>query len=170
MNAKDAKQRRWSADCDSPEATAALARDLAPLLHGGEIILLRGELGTGKTLFASALIEALGHEGPVTSPTYVLLCDYPIERGPTVYHFDFYRLEGDEDLETMEPEEFAREDSVVIVEWPERCPGAFGDFTLQIEFKVAGQTERRIEIFVGGLEFDSRDWPERESPTGASER
>jgi len=160
MKAEESRSLGWSVASDSPETTQNLARGLAPLLSGGEVILLRGELGTGKTLFASALIGALGYEGAVTSPSYVLMCDYPVVENLTVHHLDFYRLAGDEDLETIGPEEFVGEDSIVLVEWPERCPGAFEDFTLQLDFEVAGEESRQINIGRGELDFEAGGWPE----------
>jgi tRNA threonylcarbamoyladenosine biosynthesis protein TsaE len=144
----------WTIDADSPEATARLAARLAEQLRGGERILLRGPLGSGKTFFADALGRALGAAGPFVSPTFVLLRSHPTPRGLTIHHFDFYRLEGDADLEAIDPDELIDERSIALIEWPERCPQAAADFTLELTFIVTGETSRRIEGRLGPLSDD----------------
>lgn len=149
----------WTFASASPEETEALAESLARRLRGGEVLFLKGPLGVGKTLFAAALARGLGVEDPVTSPTYVLHCSYDARDGLTLEHFDFYRLEDAGGADQLGVEEFVGPQSIVIVEWPERCPGAFDAITMQICITVSGENRRTIEGTLGALPFDLQNWP-----------
>lgn len=153
----------WIRHSANPEDTRRLARALAPRLRGGEVILLRGALGAGKTLFTAALAQGLGIESPVLSPTFVLLRSYDAPGGLELHHFDFCRLSGRSDLDSLGIEEFPTEQSITVVEWPERCPGAFEAETLTIDFIVTADEERRLEGRWGSLPFDRSGWPPREA-------
>jgi tRNA threonylcarbamoyladenosine biosynthesis protein TsaE len=72
-------------------------------------------------------------------------------QGLTLYHFDFYRLGGDEDLDTIGLEDCLREDAVVLAEWPSICPGAFPEYTLRLELDAVDADTRRIRAFAGAL-------------------
>ena len=99
--------------------TFARGRRLGQLAKNGIVVALRGELGAGKTVFAKGVGDGLGLTHAVTSPTYVLMQVYPSARIPLV-HADLYRLAGfDEVLELGLEERYA--DSVVLIEWSERC-------------------------------------------------
>lgn len=137
-----------------PGETERIAAVFARQLQGGEIVTLRGVLGAGKTLFASAMIRALGVTEPVLSPTYVLQRSYDTSAGLTIHHMDFYRLSGTDDLEALGVDELTGDDSIVIVEWPERCPGAFDEVTAQITLDVTSEEGRAIAIQLGRLPFD----------------
>jgi len=138
-------EAQWTYRSRSPEETCALADRIAKEIRGGEIILLRGELGAGKTCFAAAFAKSLGIAEPIVSPTYILLRSYETPNGLTLHHLDFYRLEGTEDIDTIGIEELIGPDCVVLVEWPERCPEAFPSFTLELQFQISGDEERTIE-------------------------
>lgn len=104
-------------------ATQALARRVQAALPAdlaGWTILLEGELGAGKSSFARALIHALGHEGPVPSPTYTLVEPYYLSSN-SVYHIDLYRVYLEEELQFLGWGEL--DDGLRLVEWPERAPG-----------------------------------------------
>ena len=103
MPPADRDRPDWSLETPSPEATREFARSLAGRLRGGEIILLQGALGSGKTCFTGGLAEGLGIEEAVVSPTFVIHRSYASPRGLTLHHLDFYRLAGDVDLETAAP-------------------------------------------------------------------
>jgi tRNA threonylcarbamoyladenosine biosynthesis protein TsaE len=143
----------WVYPSDSPERTEALARGLARRVKGGELFLLKGPLGAGKTLFASAFAAELGVAEAVVSPTFVLLRSYPTMRGLKLHHLDFYRLEGERGAETLGVEELVNPRSVTLVEWPERCPAAFDAMTLELTFQVTGERTRMIEGRWGELPF-----------------
>ncbi len=103
-------------------ATEALGRALAGRLPAdtrGWIVALEGELGAGKSTLARALLRALGHTGPVPSPTYTLVEPYEIA-GRTVYHVDLYRLAGPDELAYLGWSDL--DDGLLLVEWPERVP------------------------------------------------
>jgi tRNA threonylcarbamoyladenosine biosynthesis protein TsaE len=104
---------------DSEEATARLAADIAPLLHPGQVILLRGPLGGGKTVFARALIRALTGEKDleVPSPTFTLVQTYDTPNAP-IWHFDLYRLKSPEEIYELGWEDAFS--GITLVEWPER--------------------------------------------------
>src|SRR3954449_5005658 len=105
---------------DSAEETEALGARLAVGLDAGDLVLVEGELGAGKTTLVRGGLRALGHQGRVTSPTFTLASRYEDARVP-VSHLDLYRLRGAgpdvEDLALLEDELAA--DRVVFVEWPE---------------------------------------------------
>ena len=119
-------------------ATMALAEQLYAALAGelaGWTILLRGELGAGKSTFARAFIKAAGHEGAVPSPTYTLVEPYNLASG-NLYHIDLYRVSGVEELRYLGWNEL--DDGVRLVEWPERAPGLEDEADLVLELEYAG--------------------------------
>ncbi len=148
----------WVVETHFPRETQKLAKKVADNLRGGEIILLSGELGAGKTCFANALGAALGVDEPLVSPSYILLRSYPARKGLTIHHLDFYRLESSRDLETMGVEECVGPDSILLVEWPERCPHAFEEFSLALKFHLTGDQTRRIEGTWGKLPMKREDY------------
>lgn len=144
----------WTIETRSAEETRALGRKIASQLKGGEVILLRGELGAGKTCLAGGIAEGLGIEEPAVSPTFVLVRSYETPRGLTLHHMDFYRFESAEEADAIGAEEYVTPDSVVLVEWPERCPGVFSDFSLRVELASAGADSRSIRFYHGSLPVD----------------
>ena len=106
-----------------PEATECLGAALAQTLPrslGGWTLLLNGDLGAGKSTLARAFLRALGHSGPVPSPTYTLVEPYELD-GLTVYHVDLYRIGGEEELRYLGWNDL--EDGLKLVEWADRVPG-----------------------------------------------
>ncbi|MFZ5652925.1 MAG: tRNA (adenosine(37)-N6)-threonylcarbamoyltransferase complex ATPase subunit type 1 TsaE [Pseudomonadota bacterium] len=120
-------------DLPDPDATQAFGRRLARLLAPGLVIYLSGPLGAGKTSLCGAIIGALGHCGPVKSPTYTLVEPYLLTFG-NVYHFDLYRLADPEELEWIGARDYFDGGSLCLIEWPERGSGALPppDLTLQL--------------------------------------
>lgn len=101
-----------------PAATEAIAARLAQTLRAGDVVLVRGELGAGKTTFVRGACRALGISGPVTSPTFTLARRYEDGRVP-VSHLDLYRLAGSTDEEPALLEEEIGPGRVAFVEWPD---------------------------------------------------
>ena len=101
-------------------ATRSLARSTAAALPQGQLLVLSGPLGAGKTTFVAALAAALGSDADVTSPTYTLVHEYPTARGPLV-HVDAYRIGPDVDLDAaLDLDAYLTRSRAVVVEWGER--------------------------------------------------
>lgn len=122
--------------------TEALGAALATVLAGqGGVIALSGDLGAGKTTLVRGLIHALGHEGPVRSPTYTLVEPYEFASG-TVLHLDLYRLAGADELAPLGVREAEGAGTLMLVEWPERAAGALPplDLALRLAHHEQGRT------------------------------
>jgi len=149
-------QKNRTVDLPDEAATQALAKSLAALANSGEQLALKGDLGTGKTVFARAFVRALcGDETEVPSPTFTLVQTYDAKDGRELFHFDLYRLEDpDEALELDIDGAFA--EGISLIEWPERL-GAFlptGHLELALSY---GEThsQRRAVLTAGD------NWAER---------
>ena len=121
-----------------PTATEAFARRVAanlPQALSGWTVLLEGDLGAGKSTFARAFIRALGHDGPVPSPTYTLVEPYALGRG-TVYHVDLYRIASEDELRYLGWDDL--DDGCRVVEWAERVPGLADQADLRLRLRYAG--------------------------------
>ena len=133
-------------DLPDVQATEALGRRLAESLPDdtrGFTILLEGDLGAGKSTLARALLRALGHPGPVPSPTYTLVEPYTIgER--TVYHVDLYRLTDGGELSYLGWADM--DDGLVLVEWPERVPAlaSRADLTVRLRYRGDGRAAELV--------------------------
>ena len=139
-------------------ATGAFATDLATALPestGGLTLLLRGELGAGKSTFARALIRALGHTGPVPSPTYTLVEPYEVPAG-AIYHIDLYRVSDEEELRFLGWTEL--DEGLRIVEWPDRAPGiaAEADLLLTLDYRGSGRQADLEGLSAAGTEILTR--------------
>ena len=134
---------------EGPEETEALGARIAAELAPGQVVLVSGELGSGKTTFVRGAARALGVTEPVVSPTFTIGRRYRGDRGP-VSHLDLYRLEG---LGPEEPgllDDYLGPDSIAFVEWPEQAPElAFGEGVIvarRITLRHAGGDRREVEI------------------------
>lgn len=123
------------------EATAALGARLAPLLAGGGLVTLRGELGAGKTSLVRAVLQAMGHAGAVRSPTYALAEPYLIG-GLEVWHLDLYRIADPQELELLGLRDWLRPGVLVLVEWPERAAGWLPPADLEVLLEHDGEGRR----------------------------
>jgi tRNA threonylcarbamoyladenosine biosynthesis protein TsaE len=130
--------------------TEALGASIGTLLQPGSFLALQGTLGGGKTCLTRGVVASLAPQSAhlVASPTYAIMNCYP---GNTpVYHFDFYRLSGDDDVAELGFEEFFDGDGVCVVEWSERLVELMPDDVLTLLFEYAGDDRRLITITSSG--------------------
>ncbi|MFI5795396.1 tRNA (adenosine(37)-N6)-threonylcarbamoyltransferase complex ATPase subunit type 1 TsaE [Streptomyces sp. NPDC051677] len=154
MDEKAALPRSVQLIVNSPEQMRELGRRLAKLLRAGDLVMLSGELGAGKTTLTRGLGEGLGVRGAVTSPTFVIARVHPsLSAGPPLVHVDAYRLGGgldemeDLDLDVSLP------DSVIVVEWGEGKVEELTDDRLQVRIhrSVGDTTDEVRHVTVTGL-------------------
>jgi tRNA threonylcarbamoyl adenosine modification protein YjeE len=125
-------------------ATEDLAKTIAPQLRQGDVIALTGDLGTGKTAFARALLRILGVEDDVPSPTFTLVQTYETSKF-LVSHFDLYRLKSADELDELGWDD-ALTDGVTLVEWPQRARGRVPATRLVLNFTLAPDGTRNCVI------------------------
>lgn len=127
----------------STKDTQELARTLAKKLKKGDVLALYGELGSGKTIFVRYLVEALGLDSRVQSPTFVLHRKYGF-----INHLDLYRLRSLREAKDLGIEDILRDkDSITIVEWPKLIEEFFSNQTIRINFEHISENERKITIY-----------------------
>ena len=134
----------------SAEETTAWGRELALRLKAPLLVLLSGDLGSGKTTLTKGIVSGLGaaREEDVTSPTFTLLHSYGEGRGggQQVFHGDLYRIENFHDFETLGMEDLFAKPGIVILEWSERFPLEAPWPALRIRLEHAGRDARRITV------------------------
>ena len=131
----------------SAEETIDFGRRLAELLTPPKLVLLRGDLGAGKTTLVkgiAAAFEAAGEED-VTSPTFTLVHEY---RGPRakLYHIDLYRIDTPRELDTLALDDFRSDDSILLIEWGEKFPLLLRERDIEISLRHEGENGRRIRV------------------------
>jgi len=122
-------------------ATCRFGAELAHRLSSGLVVYLDGDLGAGKTTLVRALLRALGHQGPVKSPTYSLVEVYVIS-SLYLYHFDFYRFDSPEEFFDAGLAEYFDGDAICLVEWPEKALGCVPPPDLRLRLDFAGSGRR----------------------------
>lgn len=133
----------------APESTKQLAATLAPYLHAGDVVLLEGDLGAGKTQFVQGVAEGLGIDADIISPTFNILLQYEGGRLP-LYHFDLYRLDGSDQLEDIAYFETIEGDGVSFVEWGSKFPEAMPYGYLEIRIAVEDDGMRVVKAHAFG--------------------
>lgn len=136
----------------SPAETLALGRHLAALLRAGDVVLLAGRLGAGKTLLAAGIGEGLGVEEPLTSPSFVLARAH--EGFMPVVHADVYRLGSSAEFEDLDLPEQAR-DGVLLIEWGDVVEHGVPHDHLLVQIEIKDETERNISLTPSGA-WDAR--------------
>lgn len=126
------------------QASERLAERLVSVLRARDVLLLRGALGAGKTVFARALLRALGVEGEIPSPTFTLVQSYDLLSYPA-FHFDLYRIKLDEELEELGFAEACAE-GLAIVEWPEKAESYMPRTALNLFFGAGEDGKRFVRI------------------------
>ncbi|MBQ8378592.1 MAG: tRNA (adenosine(37)-N6)-threonylcarbamoyltransferase complex ATPase subunit type 1 TsaE [Oscillospiraceae bacterium] len=130
---------------NSPEETVLFAQKIGGLLKGGEVIAYRGGLGAGKTTFTRGLCVGFGIGDDVTSPTFALVNEYR-KNGKAVCHFDMYRINGSDDLETTGFYDYMDGETVLCVEWSENIEDALPEGTIFIDIVRIDDNKREIRI------------------------
>jgi tRNA threonylcarbamoyladenosine biosynthesis protein TsaE len=128
----------------SPRETEQVGAELARRLRPGDVVLVSGELGTGKTTFIRGACRALGVEGPVTSPTFVI--GHILHGSPEVAHLDLYRLES---LAGEDPgllDDYLTAERIAFVEWPEAGEPAFERVAARVVLEHLGGDRRRLTV------------------------
>ncbi|HTZ96355.1 MAG TPA: tRNA (adenosine(37)-N6)-threonylcarbamoyltransferase complex ATPase subunit type 1 TsaE [Terriglobales bacterium] len=131
----------------SPEETVALGRTLPAILTPPKLVLLRGDLGAGKTTLVKGIAEGFraASQEDVTSPTFTLIHEY---RGPGInlYHIDLYRVDTPRQLETLGLDDLIGENSVLLIEWGEKFPRFVRERDVEIALERVEENERRVKI------------------------
>ena len=133
----------------SAAQTQRLGVRLGELLQGGELILLNGQLGTGKTTFTQGLAQGMGITENINSPTFTLLKEYSgpgtqRDVGPALYHFDLYRLDNPEEILDLGFEDYFYSNGVCVVEWANKADLLWPTESLHIRMKMMSETKRGL--------------------------
>lgn len=132
--------------------TTQIGQGLASKLKGGDVVLLHGELGAGKTTFVKGIAEGLGIKDDIVSPTFTLMQIYEVKsikyKVEGFVHIDTYRLKNEDELKEIGVEDYlGDEETVCVVEWPEKMRGLLRDKkTIDVTIESIGENERRIKI------------------------
>ncbi|QBD82119.1 tRNA (adenosine(37)-N6)-threonylcarbamoyltransferase complex ATPase subunit type 1 TsaE [Ktedonosporobacter rubrisoli] len=151
----------------SSAQTQRMAMRLGGLLQGGELLLLDGQLGTGKTTFTQGLAQGLGISETISSPTFTLLKEYAgqprpavmpagkLNVGPALYHFDLYRLDEPEEILDLGFDDYFYNDGsgVCVVEWAGKADGIWLPERLQIRMKIMSETKRGLLFMATGTRY-----------------
>ncbi|MBU6150466.1 MAG: tRNA (adenosine(37)-N6)-threonylcarbamoyltransferase complex ATPase subunit type 1 TsaE [Chloroflexi bacterium] len=124
---------------------------LGSMFTGGEIVLLDGDLGAGKTVLARGIAEGLGVTDPVTSPTFTIIHEY--EGRLPLAHIDLYRLSGNGDISPTGIDDYLRGDGVTVVEWPGRAPDYFPEDHLLIAVRHLSESKRGLQFVPRGQKW-----------------
>lgn len=139
----------------SPQETEAIGETLARTLSAGDVVAYQGDLGAGKTAFTRGIARGLGIEEAVTSPTFTIVNEYDQGRLP-LFHFDLYRLGGEDGLFDLGFEEYFYRQGVCVIEWSEYAQVFLEEFSvIQVTITQGdGEENRRIEIISPSLGAD----------------
>ena len=137
----------------SAEETRALGKRLAACLKPGDVVLLQGDLGAGKSELARGVARGLGVSGPVPSPSFTILNAYDEGTVP-LYHFDWYRIQDPDEIAQMGMDEQLGGDGIALIEWSERAKEYLPERNLTITIRAAGEETREITLTpMGGFPF-----------------
>jgi tRNA threonylcarbamoyladenosine biosynthesis protein TsaE len=128
---------------NSPAETEAIGRQVAENIGVGSVLALKGDLGSGKTLFVKGVVDGLGSSADVTSPTFTILHEYRGGRLP-VYHFDLFRVENPQALARLGLDDYFFGDGISVIEWADRFPEFVPEQARWIFFEIKSETQRAI--------------------------
>lgn len=157
--------------------TQALAEALSALCRAGDVVVLAGEMGAGKTAFTQGFARGLGVSDPVTSPTFTIVREYPGRR-LNLHHLDVYRLEQIREVLELGVGEMLDEEAVMVVEWGDAVLPALGENLLEVRITFGeGDDDRRLDVSARGAAWQARSrllaetvsrWSGSANPGGAS--
>lgn len=131
----------------SADETIALGREIASLLSPPKLVVLRGDLGAGKTTLVKGIAQAFNaaEESTVTSPTFTLIHEY---HGPsaTLYHIDLYRIDTPRELDTLALDDLITDDSILLIEWGEKFARFERECDVEIALERVAENERRVRV------------------------
>ena len=127
---------------ESAEQTKTLGEQFAKQLNKGDVVLLKGEMGAGKTVFVKGVAKALGITDMITSPTYAYMNDYD----GVLYHYDCYRLSSGEDAEALGLTDYFYADGICIIEWSENISSVLPKNCKSVTIQKIDENKRRIEF------------------------
>ena len=127
---------------ESAEQTQSLGEQFASGLKNGSVVLLKGEMGAGKTVFVKGVAKALGITERITSPTYAYMNDYD----GILYHYDCYRLSSGEDAEGLGLTDYFYADGICVIEWSENIKDVLPKNCIEVKIEKIGENRRRIEF------------------------
>ena len=133
-----------------PAATRRLGERIGKRLLAGDVVLLSGELGAGKTVLAQGIGQGLGVRDPIKSSSFVIMNEY--EGRLRLYHADLYRLEDPAQVAELALDELAAE-GVLVIEWPERAPGELPEEHLLVHLEYTTAKERTVAISARGARY-----------------
>lgn len=134
---------------DSPQQTQKLGEALSHALRPGDVVLLTGPMGAGKSELARGIAKGMGFLGPITSPTFTILNVYQ-EAGQTLHHFDWYRVDDEEELLQSGLDEFIGGEAVTLIEWHERAPSLLPADCLEVVIRPEGESGRAFQLISHG--------------------
>jgi tRNA threonylcarbamoyladenosine biosynthesis protein TsaE len=149
----------------SAAQTQRLGMRLGEIVQGGELILLNGQLGTGKTTFTQGLARGMDISEQINSPTFTLLKEYPGQTrptagshaqshvGPALYHFDLYRLDDPEEIFDLGFEDYFYSNGVCVVEWADKADLLWPTDHLRIRMKMMSETKRGLLFMATGVRY-----------------
>ena len=134
-----------SQTANTPEAMFQLGQAAGTSASAGDIYVLIGGLGAGKTHWTKGFVSGVGSNAPVTSPTFGLVHEYDGGKHP-VYHFDFYRLENVQALYALGWDEYLEANALIVAEWGDRFPEAFPDDAKRLKFSILPDGGREVTL------------------------
>ena len=140
---------------NSTEDTLALGRKIAPLLKKGDVIVLTGDLGSGKTLLVSGVLDFYNKKDEVSSPTFTIVNEYDIKQDLKLFHFDVYRLDSPDEFLAIGGDEFFY-NGVCLIEWGEKIDELLPNDCLRINFEKDTEdgNKRTISFHSNSTKFD----------------
>jgi len=131
---------------DSVDDLKEVAKKLISDFSDKRVILFYGEMGFGKTTLIKVLCQQLGVEEPTNSPTFSIVNEYLSNQNKTIYHFDFYRIEKEEEVFDMGYEDYFYDNSYCFIEWPEKIPNLLPPGAVKVKIMLDDENNRIISV------------------------